>query len=99
MVRRAKGRARRICQIWGDVMKALLNGIALSMLVAAPAMAADMPVKAQPAPVEVISWSGFYLGIAGGSRHNRVHWDYTNPAPASLSPFTNSNDTGSLAFF
>lgn len=50
-------------------MKHLLGGIALSLVLAAPAMAADMrmPVKA-PAVVAaaVHSWSGFYVGGHAG---------------------------------
>jgi len=78
-------------------MHKFLIGIASAAFLTAPALAADLPVKAQPAP-EVFSWSGFYIAVAGGWRHNRVDWDYTNPIPASLSPFRNGNDTGSLAF-
>src|SRR5215510_116938 len=82
----------------GAVMHKFLIGIASAAFLTAPAaLAADLPVKAQPAP-EVFSWSGFYIAVAGGWRHNRVDWDYTNPIPASLSPFRNGNDTGSLAF-
>lgn len=52
-------------------MKKLLGGIALSALLAAPAMAADlparMPVKAPPpAAVAVYNWSGCYIGVHGG---------------------------------
>jgi outer membrane immunogenic protein len=53
-------------------MKTILGGIALSAMLAAPAMAADMParmpVKA-PAPAMVVAaynWSGFYIGAHGG---------------------------------
>src|SRR5215510_9179955 len=78
-------------------MHKFLIGIASAAFLTAPALAADLPVKAQPAP-EVFSWSGFYIGVAGGWRHNLVDWDYTNPSPATLAPFTNGNDNGSLAF-
>jgi len=52
-------------------MKKLLGGIAISALLAAPALAADlparMPVKAAPAPVvAVYSWAGCYIGGHGG---------------------------------
>jgi outer membrane immunogenic protein len=45
-------------------MKRLLGGIALSALLAAPAMAADlrMPVKAAPVVVAAYNWSGCYIG-------------------------------------
>jgi len=50
-------------------MKKLLGGIAISALLTAPALAADlrMPVKAPPAPVvAVYNWSGCYIGAEGG---------------------------------
>src|SRR5262245_23218910 len=52
----------------GYVMKNLLGGVALSLCLAAPAMAADMPVKARPAPAvaAAYNWSGCYIGIQGG---------------------------------
>ena len=48
-------------------MKKILAGLALSALLAAPALAADlparMPVKAAPAPIiTVFSWTGCYIG-------------------------------------
>jgi len=58
----------------GFLMKKLLGGVAVSALLAAPALAADlparMPVKAPPAPVvAAYSWTGCYIGgNAGGIR-------------------------------
>jgi len=50
--------------------KKLLGGIALSVLFALPAMAADLPARTvRPAPVPVIAeynWSGFYIGAHAG---------------------------------
>jgi outer membrane immunogenic protein len=43
--------------------KLLLAGLAIGALIA-PAMAADMPVKAPPPPL--FSWTGFYLGANAG---------------------------------
>ena len=48
-------------------MKKLFGGIALSVLLAAPAIAADlparMPVKAPPPVVAAVyNWTGFYVG-------------------------------------
>lgn len=48
-------------------MKKIVGGFALSVLLAAPVMAADlparMPVKAAPAPVAALySWTGCYIG-------------------------------------
>jgi|SRR5215468_6274523 len=51
----------------------LVGSLAVAAMVAGPAMAADMPLKAPP-PVPVFSWTGCYIGIQGGygtgtSRH------------------------------
>jgi outer membrane immunogenic protein len=49
----------------------LLCSVALPVFIAAPAMAADLPVKAPlaaPAVTAVSNWSGFYVGVnAGGA--------------------------------
>jgi len=48
-------------------MKRLLfAGIAAVVLGSATALAADMPVKAAPAPAPVFNWTGFYGGANGG---------------------------------
>lgn len=48
-------------------MRGLLAAVAASALFAVPAMAADIPVKAAPAPVAVFTWTGWYFGgFAGG---------------------------------
>jgi outer membrane immunogenic protein len=51
------------------VKRRLLRGAALPALLASPAIAADMPVKAPPAPPPAAySWTGFYVGLnAGGT--------------------------------
>ena len=49
-------------------MKAIPGIIASVALLAGPAIAADLPVKAPPMPPALPSWTGFYFGInAGGS--------------------------------
>jgi outer membrane immunogenic protein len=54
----------------GNRMKKLLVvGIAAAAFCGAPALAADMPVRApvyKAAPAPIFNWSGFYLGIEGG---------------------------------
>lgn len=47
------------------------------------AMAADVPVKAQPAvnPIIAASWTGFYAGIRGGGASLRGHSDPTSGSP------------------
>ena len=45
--------------------KFLIGCIALTTLIAGPALAADLPVKApayKAPPVAVFSWTGFYVG-------------------------------------
>ena len=59
--------------------KFLLGTIALVALgMAAPASAADMAVKAAPAPyvAPIYNWSGFYIGANGGWGSNHNCWDF-----------------------
>lgn len=59
-------------------MKRLLGGVAVSALLAAPALAADlrMPVKAAPAPiVAAYSWTGCYIGAQVGAIAERARYD------------------------
>ncbi len=57
---------------WGAVV-ALIGGV-----VAGPAMAADLPVKARPpAPVPVSDWTGFYVGADVGARVTDPTWTTT----------------------
>jgi len=50
----------------------LLAGIAITAIMAGSAFAADMPLKAAPAPYLAYDWSGFYIGgfVGGGWSHN-----------------------------
>jgi outer membrane immunogenic protein len=63
-------------------MKKLLAGVALSALLAVPAVAADlparrMPVKAAPAPiVGMYNWSGFYIGGHAGYLFSDLEWSF-----------------------
>mgnify|MGYP002084291748 CR=1 FL=1 len=68
----------------GYIMKKFLGGVALSLCLAAPAMAADMPVKARPAPavVAVYNWTGFYIGVNGGWARSDL--DFLTAAGAEL---------------
>jgi outer membrane immunogenic protein len=53
-----------------------LTAVGLSIMVAGATSAADMPVKAQPpAPVEIFTWTGFYIGANGGGAWSRKCWD------------------------
>jgi outer membrane immunogenic protein len=65
--------------------KLLIAGAALAALIGTPALAADMPLKAPPAPVAPAwSWTGFYVGLNGGYGWNKSTGDSfcINPAGA-----------------
>jgi outer membrane immunogenic protein len=49
-------------------MKKFLLGILSAVAMTAPALAADLPVKAPPPPpmIPIFNWSGFYIGANGG---------------------------------
>jgi outer membrane immunogenic protein len=57
----------------------LLAAVGLLAVGAAPALAADLPVKAKPVPVvPVWNWSGFYIGFNGGGASSHDCWSLTN---------------------
>ena len=57
--------------------KLTLGTAALAAMIAGPAMAADMPAKARPAPPPVIyDWSGIYLGFNAGGMWYDVDRQY-----------------------
>ena len=58
------------------LLLAIVGSVALG--VAAPALAADMPVKAAPpAPVAPIyNWTGFYIGAHVGGAWSDTDWFY-----------------------
>jgi outer membrane immunogenic protein len=69
--------------------KVLLGGVALITLgFVGAAVAADMPVKAPPAPVVVNTWTGFYAGVdfGGGDFHTSSQSFKQTPDPG-LNPF------------
>jgi outer membrane immunogenic protein len=47
-------------------MRAFILGGVVAAALVAPAMAADMPLKAPPPPPPVADWSGTYVGVNGG---------------------------------
>ncbi|HZP69011.1 MAG TPA: outer membrane protein [Pseudolabrys sp.] len=73
--------------------RSLLLGAAVGALsVAAPAMAADMPIKAPKVPVALpYSWTGFYAGANIGYSWGRADTDF---AASNLVPFGISGFSG-----
>jgi outer membrane immunogenic protein len=64
--------------------KLFLGSMALAALIAGPAMAADMPVKALPPPPVVYDWSGVYVGFNIGGAWYDVERTYPNIGGASI---------------
>src|SRR6266545_637715 len=64
---------------WGDdsVKRRLLGSVALPALLASPAFAADMPVKAPPPPPAVYSWTGSMSG-SGFTGGGQVGYNFQN---------------------
>jgi outer membrane immunogenic protein len=62
----------------------LLAAVAFAAIVGVPARAADMPVKAAPAPAPAIfDWSGWYIGGNAGWQHAEDRWAFDpTPVPA-----------------
>ena len=57
---------------------ATIGSVAL-LGMAVPALAADMAVKAPPAPAPlpmIYNWSGFYIGANGGWGSSHNCWDF-----------------------
>jgi len=62
--------------------KSLLAGVALVALIAGPAFAADMPVKA-PVRMPVFDWSGFYIGANVGGSFGKASTDWVVAAASA----------------
>jgi outer membrane immunogenic protein len=58
---------------------------AISALIAAPAFAADMPIKAlpSPTPAPLYSWTGFYVGGNAGAIWSEATTNVSNLAPVA----------------
>ena len=54
-----------------------LAAAALLALIAGPAFAADMPLKAPPIVAPVLGWNGWYVGAEVGAMRNKSDWDPT----------------------
>jgi outer membrane immunogenic protein len=73
----------------------LLGSVALPILIAGPAMAADLPVKAPAAPVAVAaapSWTGFYVGLNAGGAWTQSDPNTPLPCATSNAVFCNVNN-------
>ena len=70
--------------------KFLLGSVGLAAMIAGPAMAADMPLKAPP-PVAIFSWTGCYIGahVGGKSGDAQVHYGANI---LGVAPGTQAND-------
>ena len=81
-------------------MKRILIASALALAAAVPAFAADLPPPVAPAPrapvayvpVQIFSWTGFYLGLNGGWGFGQSTW--TPPAGTISSFSTNGGMLG-----
>jgi len=77
--------------------KLLVAGIATAAFCGAPALAADMAVKAPPPSVAApaYSWTGFYVGANGGYGWGGQNVNYSPNDPASALLFAPPTFTGS----
>lgn len=76
--------------------KLLLGSVALAAMLAGPAMAADMPVKAKAPPPLLYDWSGLYVGASLGGMWYDI--DRTFPNSAIASNFTTSDSDAIYGF-
>ena len=71
---------RRSVQTGGHTMKKFLLGTLGLLAMAAPAVAADLPVKAPPPVIPpMFNWSGFYIGADGGWGRADDCWNVAVP--------------------
>ena len=73
--------------------KLLIAGAALAALIGTPALAADLALKAPPAPAPAWSWTGFYIGGNAGylvERDSSGLTNFTQPGTPTSNPGTNT---------
>ncbi len=57
-------------------MRRFITGVLGALAMGLAANAADLPVRARPAPAPVLyNWTGLYIGINGGGGWGRSNWD------------------------
>jgi outer membrane immunogenic protein len=83
----------------GGVMNKMLGSVALLALVTAPAMAADMPLKARRLPPPVYSWTGWYAGVNAGASFGTFKTDFNVAPGTSLVIQGDSFSTGIIPGF
>jgi len=71
--------------------KALLVGVSLIAMGAAPVFAADLPARAPvytkaPVMAPMYNWSGFYGGLNAGGASSHNCWDITNDGVGPVAP-------------
>jgi outer membrane immunogenic protein len=67
--------------------KFLLGSVGLAAMIAGPAVAADMPLKAPP-PIAIFSWTGCYVGAHVGGKASDADVSYGNPTFAGAAGAT-----------
>src|SRR3977135_4060421 len=73
--------------------KFLLGSVGLAAMLAGPAMAADMPIKAPPPPpVAYYDWSGAYIGFNAGGVGNEVNRAFKGGGAVNPNFGTNDSD-------
>jgi len=70
-------------------MKTFLLGTMAAIGLAAPVMAADLPVRAPVAVAAAYNWSGCFIGVQGGGAWGRSRHDGYPPGPIELTPTFN----------
>src|SRR5215218_3598898 len=78
--------------------KFLLGSVGLAAMLAGPAMAADMPIKAPPPPpVAYYDWSGAYIGFNAGGVWNEVNRSFK--VGGAVNPNFGTNDSDGIFGF
>jgi outer membrane immunogenic protein len=78
--------------------KFLLGSVGLAAMLAGPAMAADMPIKAPPPPpVAYYDWSGAYIGFNAGGVWNEVNRAFK--VGGAVNPNFGTNDSDGIFGF
>lgn len=78
--------------------KFLLGSVGLAAMLAGPAMAADMPIKAPPPPpVAYYDWSGAYIGFNAGGVWNEINRSFK--VGGAVDPNFGTNDSDGIFGF